>query len=110
MQQFEPILEVSRYCAHRSTRFLTDIEVTMKVGRSVLSRYYSLDESQDGSVFKELENWIFTVLECFLAPIQSIAQEFVHATVYYEMFVAGKYYKYADHLSEMKTLQDAYKD
>ena len=65
-----------------NTLLLSDIELTMKVGRSVLSRYYNLNENQHGSVFKEFENRIFIVLEYFLAPMQAIAPSNVHESVY----------------------------
>ena len=41
--------------------------------------------------------------------MQAIAPENVHEAVYYETSIAGTHYNYPDHLSEMKTLQDAYK-
>ena len=87
-----------------NTLLLTDIELTMKVGRSLLSGYYSLDENQHGSVFRELENRIFIVLEYSLAPMQAITPSSVHEAVYYETYIAGTHYKSPDDLSEMKTL------
>ena len=85
-----------------NTLLLMDIELTMKVGRSVLSRYYSLSGNQHGSASKGLENKIFRVLEYFLAPMQAIT---LHEAVCYETLIAGTHYKYPDHLSEIGLLR-----
>ena len=41
--------------------------------------------------------------------MQSIPLDYVHEGVYYETHIGGRHYKYRDHLSDMKVLQDAYK-
>ena len=41
--------------------------------------------------------------------MQAVAPSNVHEAVYDETYMAGTHYKFPDHLSEMKTLQDAYR-
>ena len=48
-----------------------------------------LKENQHGSVFKEIENRIFIVLEYFFAPTQAIAPSNVHEAVYCVTYIAA---------------------
>ena len=56
-----------------NTLLLSDIALTMKIGRNILQQSYSLKENEHSSVFKELENIFVMILEYFLAPMSAAA-------------------------------------
>ena len=73
---------------------MSDIALTMEVGRSILQKYFSLKENEHSSVFRELGNFIFIVIEYFLGSMQAITPTHVRYNVDYETYKAGCLYKH----------------
>ena len=72
---------------------LTDIDITMNVGRSILTRYYKLDEGKDEPIYRELQDRILVLLEYVLAPMQAVLPDNISQRVNFEAFIAGRYHK-----------------
>ena len=61
-----------------NTILLTEIDITMNVGRSIFGRHFGLGESVHGPVCQELQDRVLIVLEYFLAPMQSTLSDDIH--------------------------------